>query len=130
MILLVLLIGGFFRSLQFTAVNALGYSDIDQRRMSRATSMMGVAQQVSLSVGVSIGALTLETSLRLRGGTELAVQDFTPAFIVVGAGVGAVAHLVPALAAGCGRGSVRPQEQEARRAGSRDLDAGEGVGRR
>ena len=83
-ILLVLLIGGFFRSLQFTAVNALGYAEISQRRMSRATSMMGVAQQVSLSVGVSIGALTLETSLRLRGGTELAVQDFTPAFIVVG----------------------------------------------
>ncbi|MDX6805231.1 DHA2 family efflux MFS transporter permease subunit [Terrihabitans rhizophilus] len=83
-ILVVLLIGGFFRSLQFTAVNALGYSDIDNERMSRATSMTSVCQQVALSVGVSIGALTLESAMRLRGGTELLPADFTWAFVLVG----------------------------------------------
>lgn len=83
-ILLILLLGGFFRSLQFTSVNALGYSDVDQRRMSRATSFISVAQQVALSIGVSIGALTLEAAMHLRGGTELAVEDFTPAFLMVG----------------------------------------------
>jgi fucose permease len=83
-ILIVLLIGGFFRSLQFTAVNALGYSDIDNERMSRATSMTSVCQQVALSVGVSIGALTLESAMRLRGGTELVPADFTWAFVLVG----------------------------------------------
>ncbi|BCJ90819.1 MFS transporter [Terrihabitans soli] len=82
-ILSLLLFGGFFRSLQFTSVNALGYSDIDQKRMSHATSFMSVAQQVSLSVGVSIGALTLEASMRARGGTTLEPGDFTWAFIVV-----------------------------------------------
>jgi EmrB/QacA subfamily drug resistance transporter len=82
-ILMLLLLGGFFRSLQFTAVNALGYSDVDQRRMSRATSFISVAQQVSLSVGVSIGALTLESAMMARGGTTLAAEDFTWAFIVV-----------------------------------------------
>lgn len=84
-ILTLLLLGGFFRSLQFTSVNALGYSDIDQRRMSRATSFMSVAQQVSLSVGVSIGALTLESAMRARGGTQLAPEDFSWAFILVAA---------------------------------------------
>lgn len=84
-ILTLLLLGGFFRSLQFTAVNALGYSDIDQRRMSHATSFISVMQQVSLSVGVSIGALTLEGAMTARGGTTLAPEDFTWAFIVVAA---------------------------------------------
>jgi EmrB/QacA subfamily drug resistance transporter len=84
-ILTILLFGGFFRSLQFTSVNALGYSDIDQKRMSRATSFISVAQQVSLSVGVSIGALTLEGAMRARGGTELVPEDFTWAFIMVAA---------------------------------------------
>jgi EmrB/QacA subfamily drug resistance transporter len=83
-ILLLLLAGGFFRSLQFTSVNALGYSDIDARRMSRATSFISVAQQVALSIGVSIGALTLEAALHARGGTQLAVADFKWAFLLVG----------------------------------------------
>ena len=84
-ILAILLLGGFFRSLQFTSINALGYSDVDQRRMSRATSFISVAQQVALSVGVSIGALTLEAAMRARGGTELLATDFRWAFAAVGA---------------------------------------------
>ena len=30
--------GGFFRSLEFTSINALAYSDVPRDRMSRATS--------------------------------------------------------------------------------------------
>ena len=37
-VMTVLLVGGFFRSLEFTALNAIGYAEIDQRAMSRATS--------------------------------------------------------------------------------------------
>ncbi len=83
-ILALLLLGGFFRSLQFTSVNALGYSDVDQRRMSRATSFISVAQQVALSIGVAIGALTLEAAMKARGGTELIAADFRWAFALVG----------------------------------------------
>ena len=50
-IITVLLAGGFFRSLEFTAINALAYADIGNREMSRATSFASVAQQVSLSLG-------------------------------------------------------------------------------
>ena len=48
-----LLIGGFFRSLQFTSLNTIAYADIDHRRMSRATSLVAVGQQLSISVGVA-----------------------------------------------------------------------------
>ncbi|WP_026362934.1 MFS transporter [Methylopila sp. M107] len=83
-ILATLLIGGFFRSLQFTSVNALGYADIDNARMSAATSLASVAQQLSLSIGVSIAALGLESILAWRGATELVAGDFPIAFLGIG----------------------------------------------
>ena len=82
--LVALLVGGFFRSLQFTSVNALGYADIDSDRMSRATSLASVAQQISLSLGVSVAALLLETMIASRGGTELQAGDFPLAFAAIG----------------------------------------------
>lgn len=84
LMLAALLVGGFFRSLQFTAVNALGYADIDQARMSGATSLASVAQQISLSVGVSVAALVLESILAARGGTTLQAGDFPVAFAIIG----------------------------------------------
>ena len=53
----VLLVGGFFRSLQFTATNTIAYADVDARRMSSATPLVSVAQQLSIAAGVAIGAL-------------------------------------------------------------------------
>jgi MFS family permease len=80
----VLLLGGFFRSLQFTSVNTIAYAEIEPARMSRATSLVAVAQQLSQSVGVAVGAMVVETVLRLRGHGVLVAADFPPAFVVVG----------------------------------------------
>lgn len=88
-----LLVGGFFRSLEFTGVNALGYADIDQARMSRATSLTSVAQQVSLSFGVTSGAMALEGAMAWRGGHELAAADFPAAFLLIGV-ISATAALI------------------------------------
>ncbi len=85
LIMAALLVGGFFRSLEFTALNALAYADVDQDAMSRATSFASVAQQLSLSTGVAIGAAALEAARALRGGGVLQAADFTPAFCVVAA---------------------------------------------
>ena len=82
-ILAVLLAGGFFRSLQFTSINALAYADIAQANMSQATSFASVAQQLSLSAGVAIGALVLEFQRYWHGTTQVAMNDFALAFIVV-----------------------------------------------
>jgi EmrB/QacA subfamily drug resistance transporter len=79
-----LLIGGFFRSLQFTAINALTYADIPPLRMSGATTLTAVGQQLSLSLGVSIGAVALETATYFSGGTIVA-RDFVFPFLTIGA---------------------------------------------
>lgn len=89
----VLLIGGFFRSLEFTSINALAYSDVTRERMSRATSFASVGQQLSLSVGVGLGPLILHVVVGLRGGTQAAAGDFAPAFLIV-ASISALAALV------------------------------------
>jgi EmrB/QacA subfamily drug resistance transporter len=89
-----LLVGGFFRSLQFTSVNALSFADVAQERMSRATTLTSVAQQLALSLGISIGAIALETSARMSGG-EIGAGSFAPAFLLVGAIT--VASVVPFL---------------------------------
>jgi EmrB/QacA subfamily drug resistance transporter len=83
LMLLVLFIGGFFRSLQFTCINAISYAEIDQPEMSQATSFASAFQQLALSLGVTVGAAILQLSLTLRGGTNLAAGDFLPAFLVV-----------------------------------------------
>ena len=83
-ILATLLIGGFFRSLQFTSVNALAYADVDDARMSGATSLASVAQQLSLSLGVSLAALGLEAILAARGASVLQASDFPFAFVAIG----------------------------------------------
>jgi MFS family permease len=83
-IFVVLLFGGFFRSLQFSAVNTLGYADVPAALMSRATPFASMAQQLAMSLGVGTGALLLHLTLLARHGTELGPSDFTPAFIGVG----------------------------------------------
>jgi EmrB/QacA subfamily drug resistance transporter len=80
---LVLLLGGWFRSMLFTSLTALGFSEIPPWRMSRATSLSSVAQQLSLSTGVAVAALVLEIAQYERGDTTLALEDFSMAFIVV-----------------------------------------------
>ena len=82
-IIAVLLIGGFFRSLQFTATNTIAYADVEPIRMSRATSLVSVAQQLSISAGVAIGALVVELSVRYHGGGAITAGDFRPAFVTV-----------------------------------------------
>ncbi len=80
-----LFFGGCLRSLQFTAINALGYADVSNREMSYATSLANVAQQLSLSVGVAFGAFVLEMSAQLRGNASPDFTDFSPAFLAVSA---------------------------------------------
>jgi len=81
----ILLVGGFFRALQFTAVNTIAYAEIDQRQMSRATALAAVGQQLSLSMGVAIGALAVDLSMDWSGSNTLSPSHFTAAFLVVAA---------------------------------------------
>jgi EmrB/QacA subfamily drug resistance transporter len=92
-IFVIVLAGGFFRSLEFTGVNTLAYADIDRKDVGRATPLISVMQQLSISSGVAVGALAVEVTLRVQGHTELTTADFQPAFLFVGA-LSAVAALI------------------------------------
>jgi EmrB/QacA subfamily drug resistance transporter len=86
----VLLIGGFFRSLQFTAFNTIAFGDIPRARMSAATSLYSTIQQLTLTLGIVIGAGSLEASAALHHHAAAATSDFSAAFILVGL-IGALA---------------------------------------
>lgn len=79
----VLLIGGFFRSLQFTAYNTLAYGDVPRERMSSATSLYTAGQQLAATIGVSTGALALEVAMTLSGHHPGRPGDFSAAFLAV-----------------------------------------------
>jgi EmrB/QacA subfamily drug resistance transporter len=82
-IFMALLIGGFFRSLQMTSINTLGYADVPPAMLSRATSLSSMAQQLSQTAGIATAALLLHTVLTVRGGAALSAPDFYPVFVGV-----------------------------------------------
>jgi EmrB/QacA subfamily drug resistance transporter len=82
-IVAVLIVGGFFRSLEFTSINTIAYADVDNRRMSRATALVSVAQQVSISVGIAIGGLAVDLTLWARARDTIKAADFQPAFLAI-----------------------------------------------
>lgn len=50
---------GLARSIQFMTSNTLSYADIPSDKLSRATSLGGVLQNLTVSFGVSLGAMIL-----------------------------------------------------------------------
>lgn len=84
-----LLVAGFFRSLQFTALNAMAYADIEPPRMGHASSLAGMMQQFSLALGVAVGGYALQFAAVLGGRPANDPMNFTWAFVVV-AGIGAL----------------------------------------
>ncbi|MFM8608398.1 MAG: MFS transporter [Hyphomicrobiales bacterium] len=88
LILAVLLTGGFFRSLQFTCLNAIAYAKVEQSDLSRASSFASVVQQISGSMGVAFAAIIIESLQFMRGDLLLKPDDFRIAFAIVSVLVG------------------------------------------
>jgi EmrB/QacA subfamily drug resistance transporter len=81
----VLLVGGFFQSLQFIAYNTIAYADVPRARMSAATSFYTTFQQLSLTLGIATSAAVLAASVDLHGHDGPQLVDFSMAFLAVGA---------------------------------------------
>ncbi len=79
----ILFTGGFFRSLEFTAFNTIAYSDIPRHRMSAATGLYATIQQLTLTLGIVVGAACLEISTALHHRATAAISDYHIAFLVV-----------------------------------------------
>ncbi len=105
--MLVLFVGGLSRSLQFTAVNAIGYAEVSEPRLSSATSFTAVAQQLSGSVGITIAAMGLEGVGWIRGVAAVDVGNFAWVFGLVALLAASSAFAFTGLDAKAGAGLVR-----------------------
>jgi EmrB/QacA subfamily drug resistance transporter len=83
LIMAILLGGGILRSVFFTGVNAIAYGDLDDEEASQGTAITAVFQQLSIAAGVAVAGAILEISTRVRG-TDLTLDDFQIAFVIVG----------------------------------------------
>lgn len=91
-IMALLFVAGLSRSMQFTALNTLGFADIAPAQRSSASTLSSMLQQVSMLLGVAVAAAVLNLSGMLRAGAGTPLADFRWAFLVVGA-IGMAASL-------------------------------------
>lgn len=89
----ILLVSGCLRSLQFTSLQAIAFADIGQPDISQAASITSMAQRLSQSLGIAIGAYLLQLSSTLQGHTTIVASDFWPAFI----GIALISLVAPML---------------------------------
>lgn len=90
--LALLFAAGLFRSMQFTALNTLGFADITASQRSSASTLSSMLQQVAMLMGVAVAAAVLNLSQALRGAETAALTDFRLAFLAVAA-IGIVSAL-------------------------------------
>jgi EmrB/QacA subfamily drug resistance transporter len=84
LIMALLAASGFFRSLQFTSLNALAFAEIDEAQLSRASTTSSMAQQLVQSVGIGLAAMLLHILMRLQGDTQVTSAAVAPVFIAFG----------------------------------------------
>ncbi|MCU1320928.1 MAG: arabinose efflux permease family protein [Acidobacteriaceae bacterium] len=82
----ILFVHGACRSLEFTCMTTLAYTEISPERMSRANGFLSAVMQLSMGMGVAVGAVTLRIVAHANGHRASAPQlrDFHIAFLVIG----------------------------------------------
>ncbi len=83
----VMFLGGLCTSMAMVALNTVGYSDIPRERAGHATALAAMGQQISLAVGVVLGAtvLAITSHLHGRGPEHVGAADFPAAFVSIAA---------------------------------------------
>jgi hypothetical protein len=82
---LILFVNGLSRSMQFTAVGTLAFADIAKPEMSNATSFFSMIAQMSMGMGVAVGAIALRVAGFLDGNSTggPTTKEFHIAFLLV-----------------------------------------------
>ena len=83
--IVVLLAGGLLRSMQFSVLNSLAFADVPQARMSAASALTSVAQQMANGIGVAVGAIAVQMAAAWHGTATPTTVDFHWAFIFTAA---------------------------------------------
>lgn len=79
-----LFVAGLSRSMQFTALNTIGFADITPAQRSSASTLSSMLQQLAMVLGVAVAAAILNISQLSRGGASLSPVDFRWSFLVIG----------------------------------------------
>ncbi|OWY18525.1 hypothetical protein B6V73_01615 [Thioclava sp. JM3] len=84
-----LLIGGAAQSVVFTAINSIGFADLDLREMSPATAFTAMSRQVSLALGIALAGVVLEltagAAATTTGAEMIPIHAFLWGFAIAGA---------------------------------------------
>jgi MFS family permease len=116
LIVSILFFHGACRSMEFTCMTTLAYSEIPSNRMSRANGFLSAVMQLGMGMGVAVGAVTLRLVAHAHGHSAAAPQlrDFHVAILFM-----AVLALGPVfnslglpMDAGATTSGHRPQELE------------------
>ncbi len=70
-IMLILYLGGVFRSIQFTGVSTLAFADVPAAQMSDANTLFSTASQLAVGLGITLGAIGIRPG---RAGRRLAAS--------------------------------------------------------
>lgn len=85
LIVAILFFHGACRSLEFTCMTTLAFSEIESCSMSRANSFLSAVMQLSSGMGIAVGAITLRLIAHARGHSAAVPQlfDFHLAILLI-----------------------------------------------
>jgi EmrB/QacA subfamily drug resistance transporter len=83
----ILFVNGMCRSMQFTCLSTLAFADVPKADFSSATSFFSMMTQMTMGMGVAVGAIALRLSGLITGNSSGAptTREFHIAFIFVAA---------------------------------------------
>jgi hypothetical protein len=86
-IVVLLFVSGMTRSMQFTALSTLAFADVPEERMSGANTLFNVAQQMTMGMGIALGAIALRIAGLFHADSPAVIPlgDFHLAFIIIAA---------------------------------------------
>ncbi|HCT9778748.1 TPA: MFS transporter [Klebsiella pneumoniae] len=85
-IMLILYLGGVFRSIQFTGVSTLAFADVPAARMSDANTLFSTASQLAVGLGITLGAIGIRLGEQVGDWlhlTELPGISFRLSFVFI-----------------------------------------------
>ncbi|HBQ5236956.1 MFS transporter [Klebsiella pneumoniae] len=85
-IMLILYLGGVFRSIQFTGVSTLAFADVPAAQMSDANTLFSTASQLAVGLGITLGAIGIRPGEQVGDWlhlTELPGISFRLSFVFI-----------------------------------------------
>ncbi|MRS89337.1 MFS transporter [Enterobacteriaceae bacterium RIT714] len=86
LIMLILYLGGVFRSIQFTAVSTLAFADVPSAQMSYANTLFSTATQLAVGLGITLGAIGIRIGEKVSDALNIAAipgMSFRLAFVAI-----------------------------------------------